>query len=209
MYYPVFLRLTAGRCVVVGGGSVAARKVGDLLAAGATVRVVAPRVGAELRRLARQGRIELVEREYQAGDLAGARLVISATDDVEVNRAVAEEARRAGAWVNVVDDPSLCDFIVPAVVRRGDLVVAVSTGGKSPALARAVRREIEELLGPEYGTALEVVHSLRRELRQARTEVTPERWQVAVALARDFLRQGVTKEDAQARVRAVLLAEED
>ncbi len=208
MYYPAFLDLRGKRCLVVGGGSVAVRKANDLVTAGASVCVISPDADPMLRALSQERVLELIEREYRVGDLAGARLVISATDDPEVNRAVATEAQRAGAWVNVVDDPPLCDFIVPAVVRRGDLVVAVSTGGKSPAMARALRQELEALLGPEYEAALDIVHRLRAELRGLGAAVSPEQWQEAIALARDMLRDGAGKEEAQARVRALLLAEE-
>ncbi len=208
MYYPAFLNLRAVSCVVVGGGNVAVRKVNDLLMAGASVKVIAPDAGLMLKAMAQERCLELIPREYRDGDLEGARLVISATDDPQVNRAVAAEARRVGAWVNVVDDPSLCDFIVPALVRRGDLVVAISTGGKSPAMARALRIEMEELLGPEYEIALNIIHGLRTELRQQGVAVSPEQWQEAIAMARDLLRDGADREDTSARVRALLTVEE-
>ncbi len=208
MHYPVFLDLKHKPCVVVGGGSVAVRKVEDLLEAEADVTVVASRPSAPLEDLATGGRIDLITRPYREGDLYGAVLVISATDDRTVNRAVAEEAHREGALVNVVDAPDLCDFYVPAVLRRGSLVIAISTSGRSPALARSVREDLEMLLGPEYETALEVVHTLRMELRQAGLRLHPEEWQKVIHSVQQLLRQGVSEEEALHRVRAELQAED-
>ncbi len=138
-YFPVLLDLTGRRCLMVGGGPVAERRITGLLAAGARVTVISPRTTPTLAALAAEGRIELESRGYREGDLAGADLAFVATDAGEVNMAVAREARERGVWVNAADDPAHCTFILPAVVRRGDLTVAVATGGSSPALARAVR----------------------------------------------------------------------
>ncbi|MGC8837771.1 MAG: precorrin-2 dehydrogenase/sirohydrochlorin ferrochelatase family protein, partial [Anaerolineae bacterium] len=126
-FYPVMLRLQGQRCLVVGAGDVAARKVEALLACGAEVVVVAPEVGEALQALAEAGQVTVHQRPFRPSDLSGCRLAIAATDRPEVNRAVAEEARKAGIWVNVVDEPTLCDFVAPAVVRRGPVVVAIST----------------------------------------------------------------------------------
>ena len=162
--YPVSLVLEGRPVLVVGGGRVAARKVDGLLACGAQVHVVAPRVADELKQ--RHG-VTVEERPYRDGDVAGYRLVVSATDDAAVNRAVYDEAEAAGVWVNSADDPANCTFTLPSVLRRGPMTVAVSTGGHSPGLAAWLRRRLEEEIGPEYETLLDL-------LAQARTEAQAE-----------------------------------
>jgi len=151
-------------CLVVGGGAIARRKVEGLLACGARVRVVAPHIGQELRMLAG---VTFDERPWQPEDLAGVWLVIAATDDPAVNRAVYDAGSRAGIWVNGADDPANCSFTLPSVVRRGDLQVAVSTGGRSPALARWLRGRFERELGPEYATLLDILATERDGLKAA------------------------------------------
>ena len=192
-YYPIAIDLTGKRALVVGGGEVALRKVEALLESGARVTVVAPEVAPEIERLAESGKIVLRRRNYEAGDLADAVLAIAATDDREVNLRVSEDARGANVLVNAVDDPELCSFIVPAMVRRGDLVVSVITGGKSPALARRVREKIEETFGPEYGDLAELLGEVR-ELARDRIESQPVREGVFEAIldseVADLLRQG-------------------
>ncbi|MGE5508822.1 MAG: bifunctional precorrin-2 dehydrogenase/sirohydrochlorin ferrochelatase [Chitinophagales bacterium] len=160
-YYPVMLDLAGADCLVVGGGRVAERKVEGLLAAGARVTVVAPRVTDELAALAQAGRIQHARRPYAAGEVAGFRLVICATDDARLNAEVAAEARRKGLLVNVVDCAPESNFIVPAVLRRGDLVISVSTGGASPAQARRIRERMEQEFGPEWGPYLGLLEELR------------------------------------------------
>jgi siroheme synthase-like protein len=152
---------------VIGGGKVAARKVEGLLVASANVQVISPVLTLELQLLADSGQIDYLPRPYQEGDLGGAFLVIAATDDAAVNRAVWSEAERCGCLVNVVDDPLHSNFILPAVVQRGDLSIAVSTGGSSPALARRLREQIETLIGPEYGLLASLMAELRPELMES------------------------------------------
>lgn len=164
-YYPVSLHVAGRRCVVIGGGEVAQRKAASLIVAGARVVVVSPSVTSELAERARRGEIEHIERDYRTGDLQGAFLAYAATDDEALHPTIAADAGAAGALLNVVDRSEWCTFIVPAVARRGDLTVAVSTGGGSPALARRVREDIEDVLGPEYERALDVLARLRRHLR--------------------------------------------
>lgn len=142
----------------------AARKVEGLLAAGAQVMVISPILNPELQALANSGIITLIQRSYQDGDLDGAFLAIAATDDATVNHAVWAEAIKTGCLVNVVDDPEHSTFILPAIVQRGEMSVAVSTGGGSPALARHLRERLEGLIGPEYGTLTELMAELRPEL---------------------------------------------
>ncbi|MBA7565306.1 Siroheme synthase [subsurface metagenome] len=160
-FYPVCLDISGERCVVVGGGEVAERKVIGLLECGAKVVLVARALTPGLRAMKDAGRIEQAPDDYKEEYLEGAFLVIGATDRDDVNERVSRDARDRGILVNVVDVPARCNFIVPSVFRRGDLLVAVSTGGKSPALARRLREEIEERYGPEYGTLLEIMGDLR------------------------------------------------
>jgi siroheme synthase-like protein len=163
--YPVNLVLAGKRCLVVGGGTVAARKVGGLVAAGATVTVVAPVIVDDLRSLAGgDDAVTLVERRYQAGDLEGAWLAVTATDDPAVNRAVLADGEAARVWVNAADDPEACSFILPAVVRQGPVMVTVSTSGYSPALAAWLRGHVQAELGPEVAELARMLADARAEL---------------------------------------------
>ena len=157
-YYPIAIDVTGRPCLVVGGGEIALRKAKGLLESGARVRVIAPEIDDRLSRL--EG-IVIERRAYQAGDVAGHVLVFAATDDREINSAISREAGECGALVNVVDDPELCSFIAPALVRRGDLMIAVTTSGRSPVLAKRIRKDIEERYGPEYGVLVEILGGLR------------------------------------------------
>jgi precorrin-2 dehydrogenase/sirohydrochlorin ferrochelatase len=160
--YPIALvNLQGERCVVIGGGRVAARKVTGLQAAGARPVVICPDLGHALQQQAELGQIEAIRRTYQPGDLAGARLVIAATDDPETNESVWQEAQATGCLVNVVDDPARCNFHVPASVRRGALSISISTGGSSPLLAGRIRRTLEEQFDATYGPYLELLAGLR------------------------------------------------
>src|SRR3954469_14198542 len=148
MFYPIYLNLTGKRVVVVGGGKVAERKIESLLGTGAAVTVVSPEVTSGILALAKQKRIELQQRQYAAGDCDGAAFVFSATDVSSVSHTVFQDAHTAGALVNTADQPALCDFIMPAVVRRGNVTIAISTGGTSPGLAGRLRQKIARLIGP-------------------------------------------------------------
>ena len=176
-FYPVFLNLRGRRAVVVGGGAVAEQKVLGLLDAGAHVTVVSHETTSRLEDLAAQGAIEVRRRPYRGGDLAGARLAIAATDDRAVNAAVWTEAEEAGIPLNAVDDLDHCSFIAPAIHREGDVTVAVSTSGKSPALAVRLRDRIARLIGPAEARLCDLLGELRRELgarvpdARARTEL--------------------------------------
>ncbi|MFD1957650.1 bifunctional precorrin-2 dehydrogenase/sirohydrochlorin ferrochelatase [Paenibacillus thailandensis] len=162
-YYPIMLQLRGKRCVVVGGGSVAERKVAGLLEAGAdSVTVVSPALTERLERLAAAGEIGYVRKRYAEPDINGAALVIAATDDPQVNGRVAADAGRAGIWVATADDAARGDFINPAVVRRGDLMIAVSAAGASPSLAVRIKRELEEKYGPEYAGYTRRLGELRK-----------------------------------------------
>ncbi|MCX5769759.1 MAG: bifunctional precorrin-2 dehydrogenase/sirohydrochlorin ferrochelatase [Candidatus Hydrogenedentes bacterium] len=170
--YPLALKLSGRRCVVVGGGAVAERKVASLLECGADVVVVAPDATDQIRAWSGSGRIKFLERPFEPSDVAGALIVIAATDDSRVNSAVADAARASGALVNVVDVPELCDFYVPASVTRGDLQITISTGGSSPALAKRIRIDLERQFGPEYESYLELLARLRSELKARVTDRT-------------------------------------
>ncbi len=172
--YPINLDLRTRCCAVVGGGSVALRKVRTLLQAEAAVTVIAPVLTAELAAFAAQGKISWRQKKYAEGDLHGFFLVISATNSAATNTRSAMEARREGALVNVVEPSRLSDFTVPAQIRRGDLLLTVSTGGKSPALARQLRRELEHDFGDTYGAWLEKLALWRTEMK-ARLETSQQR----------------------------------
>ncbi|MGQ9571914.1 MAG: precorrin-2 dehydrogenase/sirohydrochlorin ferrochelatase family protein [Dehalococcoidia bacterium] len=161
--YPINLvGLESRRCIVVGGGEVAQRKVEGLLEGGAEgVVVISPRLTRKLKALLQAGRIEHWPRGYRQGDLEGAFVVIAATNDPEVNRRVWQEAEQRGLLVNVVDEPQGCNFFVPSVVRRGDLTISICTGGQDPALSARLRRELEPRFGPEYAAFLEIAGALR------------------------------------------------
>jgi precorrin-2 dehydrogenase/sirohydrochlorin ferrochelatase len=161
--YPVNLvGLADRRCIVVGGGEVAQRKVESLLEAGAErVVVISPRLTHKLRALSEAKRIEHRPRGYRQGDLGGAFVVIAATHDPEVNRDVWQEAQGRRLLINVVDDPQRCNFFVPSVVRRGDLTISISTGGQDPALSARLRQELEPRFGREYAAFLEIAGALR------------------------------------------------
>ena len=165
--YPMMVDLAGRRCLVVGGGAVAARKVALLMECGAGVEVVSPKVTSRLLALASSGRIRLRRRAVRASDLRGAFLVVAATNDPQVNREVAGRMKRVGGLVNVADDPMACSFLVPAMIRRGDLTIAISTGGGSPALARMLRQRLEQTIGPEYDEFVAALRLLRERTRQA------------------------------------------
>jgi precorrin-2 dehydrogenase/sirohydrochlorin ferrochelatase len=175
--YPVNLVLDGRPCLVVGGGKIALRKVEGLLACGGRVRVVAPAVVPEL--LALES-VAVDQRPWRADDVEGMWLVIAATDDPEVNRAVYDAGQRSGVWVNGADDPANCSFTLPSVVRRGDLQIAVSTGGRSPALATWLRRRLEGQIGPEYSTLLDLLAAERDTLKAAGRSTEGLDWQSAL-----------------------------
>jgi precorrin-2 dehydrogenase / sirohydrochlorin ferrochelatase len=175
--YPVNLVLDGRRCLVVGGGRVALRKVEGLVACGARVTVVAPTVDSALRSLPD---VTVAERPWEPEDLGGMWLVVAATDEPAVNRAVFAEGQRRGVWVNGADDPANCSFTLPSVVRRGDLQVTVSTGGRSPALATWLRRRLEGEIGPEYAVLLDLLATERDGLKAAGRSTEGLDWQSAL-----------------------------
>jgi siroheme synthase-like protein len=181
-YYPIFLNLKGRKCVVVGGGSVAERKTAMLLEHQASVTVISPSLSKGLQHLAKQGAIQTIIRNYQAGDLEEAFLVIAATDDLHINTDIADQRVKQGTLLNVVDNPEISDFIVPALVRRGDITIAISTAGRSPALARKIRAELEKSFGPEYAALVTLIDEVRSELKRSGVTVHGDDWQKVLDL---------------------------
>jgi len=166
VFYPLFLDLIDRPVLVVGGGVVAERKVNSLLEAGADVRLVSPDLTDHLQELSTRKAIRVHHRKFQESDLDGVMLVVSATDDRPTQEQVAEAARGRGILVNTVDRPALCDFIVPAVLRQGDVVLAISTSGKSPSLAAALRAKLEKVVTPDVARAARVLGEVRSEVHE-------------------------------------------
>lgn len=219
-YYPAYLDLTGKRCVVIGAGVVAERKVVQLLASEAKVMLVSPTATGEIQRLAGEGKVRWIEREYVQGDLAGATLAVAATDDEQVNRQVHAEAHREKVLLNVVDVTPLCGFIAPSVVERGPVTVAISTSGSSPALARKLRELMNGDQNPEHdephdgaycrclewADAAEVLTSARAGVRAKKASVPAEAWQHAMnAELLDLIEMG-NVEEAKERLLSTLLA---
>lgn len=177
LYYPVMLNISGKLCVVVGGGPVAARKIKGLLRCGALVRVVSPQVSEEIQSMLKtEPGVEWLNREYELGDLTNSFLVFAATDDRLVNEMICREAKEAGIPVNVADDPESCDFIVPATVRQGDLVIGVSTGGKSPGLSKAIADDLKGQFDGCYRELVLIMERLRNwVLAQPRRQVDKHR----------------------------------
>jgi siroheme synthase-like protein len=201
-YYPVFLDIRGRKCVVVGGGQVALRKVKTLLEHGADVDLIGPDLCPELDRLAENGGINVFRRCYQTGDLRGALMAIAATDNGDINREVVKEAGREGVLVNVVDGTRDSDFIAPSYLRRGNITIAVSTAGFSPALARKIRTRLEEEYGDEYASLSFLVNEVRTELRRKGIKVSSDDWQKALDL--DII-IGLLKKGETEKARSVLL----
>jgi precorrin-2 dehydrogenase/sirohydrochlorin ferrochelatase len=163
-YFPIQLDIRNRHCLVVGGGGVGTRKVKSLLACGARVTVVSPAASKELKDLADRGEVSLRRREYASEDLQGVFLVIGATDDESLNRRISADAEDLRLLCNIADRPDKCNFILPAVVQRGDLVITVSTSGQSPALAKKLRRDLQAQFGDEYARLLELMGAIRKRL---------------------------------------------
>ena len=190
--FPIFLKLKGGSCLVVGAGMVGEGKTRGLLETGATIQVVAPQATASVRRWVRDGSIIWHPRAYDSADLAGVFLVVVATSSRELNDQVFREAQQRGVLCNVVDDPPRCDFYYPSLVRRGELQIAISTGGHSPFLAQRLRQQFESQFGPEYAEWVEWLGKVRERLFQRKME--PER-------RRQLLRRLASHERFEAFVR--------
>jgi siroheme synthase-like protein len=203
--YPVNLVLAGRSCLVVGGGAVAARKTEGLLAAGAVVTVVSPFIGEEIRALP----VTLVERPYRPDDVTDRWLVVTATDDPAVNRAVRHDGEKAGVWVNAADDPDSCSFILPAVVRQGPVMVTVSTSGYSPAMASWLKDHVAAEMGPEVAVLAGMLKDAREALHAAGRSTEGIDWRSALDWDMlDLIRTGRTAR-ARERVDSCLSSSSD
>jgi siroheme synthase-like protein len=182
VYYPIFLNLRGKKCVVIGGGHVALRKVKMLLEGGANVFVISRTSHPEITKLSKRKTIHLIQRDYKAGDLKNAVITLACTNVKEVNRKVAVEAKKTDVLVNVADDPERSDFITPSFFKRGNLMVAVSTAGVSPALARKIRTKLEKTFGEEYASLLSLIREVRSTLKEKGYRVDAGTWQKALDL---------------------------
>jgi len=179
-YFPIVVEMAGRRCLVIGGGVVAERKITGLLEVGAEVTVISPKVTEAISHWSKNNSIQLEGRCYRIGDLAGYPLVFVATADADVNDLVYQEGKSCGAWVNAADDPAHCDFLLPSVLRRGDLLVAVSTGGASPAATRAIREELEGYFTNDYVQMVRLAAEVRQELREQSLSVSAGAWNDAL-----------------------------
>ena len=196
-YIPIFLAVGGKPCLVVGSGEVAERKVSALLEAGAAVTIVSPMLHGHLAAIARRGGVRYLARRWRRGEMAGFALVYAASDDRALQREIAAEAGELGIPINVADAPELCSFIAPSLIRRGDLQIAISTGGASPALAALLRKELEPRFGPEYVRLLDVMRAARRWLMAARID-SDDRARRLRALANSQLRECLASGDDRA-----------
>ena len=196
-WYPIFIDVEDHDVVIIGGGEVCARKAETMMRYGARVTIVSPEFTPEIEGWAGEGKLTLRRKRYEPADLDGASIVIASTDDTAVNEQIAADCRRRRIPVNVVDVTPLCEFIVPAIIDKGSVTLAVSTGGKSPALARTLKEDLQRLIGPEYAEVNDVLGTLRDSAKRALpTDVDRKRFFDGI-LARgilDMLREGRRRE---------------
>ena len=204
-YYPIFIDVENRDVVIVGGGAVCARKAETMMRYGANVTVVAPEVTDEIAKWAKSGRLQVKRKEYEEADLDGASIVIASTDDESINGRVARDCRRRKIPVNVVDVTHLCEFIVPAIVEQGSVQLAVSTGGKSPALARTLKEDLQKFVGPEYAEINDLLGTLRPSAKKVLpTDVDRKRFFdgiIALGVV-DMVRSGKRRQAYEAIARA-------
>jgi precorrin-2 dehydrogenase/sirohydrochlorin ferrochelatase len=196
------LNLKDRAVVVIGGGVIATRKVAELLPTGARVTVISPTVSPRVARWAREGRLRHRPRPYRRGDLKGSRLAVAATSDPNEQTRIAHEAQSTLTWINVVDQPESCDFVAPAVVRRGDLTIAVSTNGRNPALARWVKQRLDSSVGREYSRLTTILAAVRVALRADHVPPLTRRRMVDRLMAADLL-EHVRLDDRRGIVRLI------
>ncbi|MEW5800812.1 MAG: bifunctional precorrin-2 dehydrogenase/sirohydrochlorin ferrochelatase [bacterium] len=206
-YYSVCLDLRKKQCLVIGGGAVAERKIFTLLEYDTAVAVISPRITPSIVHLADEGKLLYTAREFQPGDTKGYFLIIAATNNDHVNKAISREAQEAHILVNVVDAPDDSTFILPALVKRGDLTISISTGGKSPALARKMREDMEAQYGPEYGILVDILGNLRKNILLKEPDIS-KRKEIFQRLAEsdellDIIRES-GREAAEGRIRELL-----
>ena len=165
-YYPIYIDIEDRDVVIIGGGNVCARKAETMMKYGARVTVVSPELTDEIEQWAREGKLAIKRKHYEESDVDGANIVIASTDDQRVNEQIAADCRRRRIPVNVVDVTPLCEFIVPAIVEKGSVNIAISTGGKSPALARTLKEDLQRLVGPEYAEVNDLLGTLRDDAKR-------------------------------------------
>jgi siroheme synthase-like protein len=204
-YYPIYIDIENREVVIIGGGFVCARKAETMMKYGARVTVVSPDFTDEIERWASEGCLTTRRKRYDHSDLAGANLVIASTDDTAVNEQIAADCRARRIPVNVVDVTPLCEFIIPAIVESGSIQIAVSTGGKSPAIARTLKEDLQRLIGPEYAEVNDVLATLRDGAKATLpTDVDRKRFFDGIIAARvlDLLREGKRREAYETIARA-------
>ncbi len=201
-YYPVHLDVQNRNCLVVGGGAVATRKVVTLLDCGANVTVISPVISNQLRDFAVSGLIKLRERTYQSGDINGMFLVIGATDNEGLNRQISSEADHLNTLCNIADRPEICNFILPSIVRRDDLVITISTSGTSPALTKKLRKTLEHQYGKEYGIFLKLMGAIRKKLLNQAHEPEAHKHLFEKLIAADLI--AMIRESKTAEIDALL-----
>src|SRR3954447_2482365 len=200
-YYPIYLDIEERNVVIVGGGNVCARKAETMMKYGARVTIVSPEFTDEIEQWARDGALAIKRKPYETADIEGANIVIASTDDQHVNEQIAADCRARRIPVNVVDVTPLCEFIVPAIIEKGSIQIAVSTGGKSPALARTLKEDLQRAIGPEYAEVNDVLGSLREEAKKVLpTDVNRKRFFDAIIAngILDMLREGRRRDAYQA-----------
>ena len=180
-YYPAFLDLRDRLCVIIGGGQIAEGKIASLLECGAKIKMISPEVTTQVQGMADAGILRLEKRKYEQGDLDGAFIAIAATNDNSVNREIAEEAEKRNVLLNVVDVTHLCTFIAPSVVKKGEVTVAISTSGLSPALARKLREELEVDPVLDYAYMAPMISEVRLELRKEGAVIPADHWQTCLS----------------------------
>ena len=204
-YYPIYLDIENRDVVIIGGGSVCARKAETMMKYGARVTIVSPEFTAEIEQWAADGKLTIRRKQYEESDLTGATIVIASTDNQVVNEKIAADCRRRRIPVNVVDVTPLCEFIVPAIIEKGSIQIAVSTGGKSPALARTLKEDLQRLVGPEYAEVNDVLGTLREDAKRVLpTDVDRKRFFDGIIAAGilDMLRDGRRREAYETIARA-------
>jgi siroheme synthase-like protein len=191
-YYPIFLNLAGKKCIVIGGGTVALRKIEALLDFGGMTTVISPKICPEVRRLHDSGRIRFIPREYTVGDLIGASIAISATGNSQANRDVIAEAKKNNVLLNIVDSPGESDFILPAYIRKNDITIAISTGGRSPALAKKIKTIMQTEFDDEEASLLDLISEVRKEVKSSHLTFTGEAWQKAlnISLLKELIKAG-------------------
>lgn len=204
--FPIYLDLKDKTCLLVGGGQVAERKIENLLDYGLNMRVVSPEATRRIQEWAQQGIVNWQLRDFNEEDLSGVFIAFVATDNNNVNHSVVKACRKAGVLVNAVDDPPNCDFYVPSIIRRGSLVLAISTEGKSPYFARRLREELEITITPEYGEFVDMLGDIREEIKEKVPDISMRKEVFASLVYSEILDllQAGEKEKARERIEACM-----